>query len=166
MSSHDLEPDPDPPPRLTRDLHVLYGSAPRVPARIDDRIANLAVARLARRRGGHVIRWASVAAAVAIVFALSWAVHRAGAPSHIVAQHADSPSAAQLATNPIPTTTDARPLDTKAIDILDAFALARRLDAHQPAGKEWDANRDGVVDRRDVDALAMAAVQLKGEPTR
>jgi hypothetical protein len=46
------------------------------------------------------------------------------------------------------------------VDILDAFLLARRLDSSQSLDLQWDMNNDGVVDQRDVDALAMAAVQL------
>lgn len=45
--------------------------------------------------------------------------------------------------------------------ILDAFALARRLKAHEPPQPQWDCNSDGVVDERDVTALAMAAVRLE-----
>lgn len=44
--------------------------------------------------------------------------------------------------------------------ILDAFALARHIRDGAAPRAEWDCNRDGVVDRRDVDALALAAVQL------
>ena len=47
------------------------------------------------------------------------------------------------------------------VDILDAFALARHLEsAHKPKDK-WDMNGDGIVDRADVDRIAMAAVSLK-----
>jgi hypothetical protein len=46
------------------------------------------------------------------------------------------------------------------VDILDAFALARRIeraDVRQP-----DLNSDGRVDQRDVEALAARAVRLEG----
>jgi hypothetical protein len=50
------------------------------------------------------------------------------------------------------------------VDVLDAFALARAVEAG--AGRpEWDRNRDGAVDRADVDAVALAAVAL-GRGTR
>jgi hypothetical protein len=48
------------------------------------------------------------------------------------------------------------------VTILDAFALARHLKAGDAVQAEWDMNHDGVVDRRDVDALAMAAVRVEG----
>jgi len=47
------------------------------------------------------------------------------------------------------------------VDVLDAFALARALDAG--GGRPvWDVNRDGAVDEGDVDAVALAAVSLGG----
>jgi hypothetical protein len=48
------------------------------------------------------------------------------------------------------------------VTILDAFALARHLKAGDAMQAEWDTNHDGVVDRKDVDALAMAAVRVVG----
>ncbi len=47
------------------------------------------------------------------------------------------------------------------VDILDAFAVARRLDSGGRAPAAWDVNGDGAVDRADVDEIAMAAVSLK-----
>ena len=46
------------------------------------------------------------------------------------------------------------------VDILDAFALARRLASPGQIDLQWDMNGDGVVDERDVDVVARAAVRL------
>jgi hypothetical protein len=46
-------------------------------------------------------------------------------------------------------------------DILDAFYLARQIQAGSPVDRQWDINGDGRIDRRDVDALAASAVDLK-----
>ncbi len=46
------------------------------------------------------------------------------------------------------------------VDILDAFALARHIEGKQPADRTWDFNGDGLIDRRDVDTVALAAVRL------
>ncbi|MEW6249270.1 MAG: hypothetical protein AB1716_01370 [Planctomycetota bacterium] len=46
------------------------------------------------------------------------------------------------------------------VTILDAFALARRLKAAEALAARDDHNGDGLVDRRDIDALALAAVRL------
>jgi hypothetical protein len=48
------------------------------------------------------------------------------------------------------------------VDVLDAFLLARRLDAGDPGNPAWDASGDGRVDRADVDRVAYWAVSLSG----
>jgi len=47
------------------------------------------------------------------------------------------------------------------VDILDAFALARRIQQGTAGG--FDLNRDGVVDKLDVDLIAARAVRLGKE---
>ena len=114
--------------------------APRVdvPAEVDEFMADaarMAARRLGRRRVGRVAAWiAPIAAAAA---AALWLMAR-------------------------PTV---RPEDVNAdgrVDILDAFALARRLQASAGAQARWDFNHDGVVDAADVDWLARAVVSLGG----
>ena len=50
------------------------------------------------------------------------------------------------------------------VNILDAFALARALDASNgdtnAGGGQWDQNGDGLTDDEDVQLIAMAAVTL------
>ena len=46
------------------------------------------------------------------------------------------------------------------VDILDAFALARELEKGAHPGPQWDINGDGIIDKRDVAALAVRAVSL------
>jgi hypothetical protein len=46
------------------------------------------------------------------------------------------------------------------VTILDAFRLARQVEAHGPVDKRWDLNGDGRVDQADVDLVACAAVRL------
>lgn len=54
-----------------------------------------------------------------------------------------------------------------AITILDAFTLARRLrDGVEAPPETWDANADGLVDHRDVEALAASAVRLTSAPSQ
>lgn len=47
------------------------------------------------------------------------------------------------------------------VDILDAFALARRIQQGTAGG--FDLNQDGVVDKLDVDLVAAQAVRLRKE---
>jgi hypothetical protein len=46
------------------------------------------------------------------------------------------------------------------VDILDAFALARQIQAGGTIDRRYDINGDGVVDWRDVEAIAARAVRL------
>ncbi|MEM1422551.1 MAG: hypothetical protein AAGH64_00960 [Planctomycetota bacterium] len=50
--------------------------------------------------------------------------------------------------------------ETNAVTILDAYALALAIDNELEADATLDANRDGRIDRADVDALAARAVKL------
>jgi hypothetical protein len=47
------------------------------------------------------------------------------------------------------------------VDIVDAFALARQLKQGGTRNLQLDLNGDGVVDERDVAALAARAVKLE-----
>ena len=47
------------------------------------------------------------------------------------------------------------------VDMLDAFALARELEAGAASHPQLDLNGDGVVDERDVQILAARAVSLE-----
>ena len=46
------------------------------------------------------------------------------------------------------------------IDMLDAYLLARHIKDGDQLDPRWDMNGDGVVDQRDVDAIAAIAVSL------
>ena len=48
-----------------------------------------------------------------------------------------------------------------AVDILDAYKLAQQIGANAEIDPKWDTNGDGIVDQKDVDRVAMAAVSLK-----
>ena len=46
------------------------------------------------------------------------------------------------------------------IDILDAYRLARHVEAAGSLDMRWDQNHDGAVNAADVDLVASAAVRL------
>ncbi len=86
---------------------------------------------------------AAVAAGLALAAGVTWLA--VSPPSRL------QPAAAKI--DPIDLDWNGR------IDILDAFALARRLESSDvPAGA--DLTGDGVVDRADVEAIAVRAVAL------
>ncbi len=145
-------PDPDQLPDLARDLARLADARLEVPRSVDDTV--LAAARSAlsrRRRGGHpALRWATwtaAAAGLALVVWLGGVLTR-------------TPVSREMAS--VPAIAVRGDLDRSGrVDILDAFALARQLDSGMPpAGHVGDFNGDGLIDRADVDAIAMVAVRL------
>ena len=135
--------DAEPPvsPDLTRDLTSLFDAAElRVPPAIDQRILNHARARIIGRRRPLLLRWAAAAAAVVAV--VVWVGTVSTPPNAHVAS--------------------ALPADIDGngqVNILDALVLARQVDSHRSDAR--DVNRDGAADRRDVDAVAMLAVNLQ-----
>lgn len=131
-------------PALQRDLRTLYDANLLVPPAVSERILNGARAHFARPRPARrLLRWAAaaaVAAALALVLRLNMPA-RPG-PPQVVSISGDVDGNGR-------------------VDILDALVLARRIDSMQTAeAAAADLNHDGVVDRRDVDAIAMLAVRL------
>lgn len=47
------------------------------------------------------------------------------------------------------------------VNILDAFSLARHIEAQQPLSPTWDLNADSRVDQADVDLVAYTAVRVR-----
>lgn len=142
--------------RLAGGLRALYGGGVPVPARVDASILARARVRLAglRRRPVLMRAIAGAAAAAACLLAVVglWRLERSDLP--------------QTAASTLPAGLLAERVRRGDVTILDALALARRIEAGPAAGHEWDLNGDGVVDRRDVDRVAQAAVALPPEGVR
>lgn len=143
---HDFSDSSDAPPRLRAELEGLYVPTPRASTEVDRRIEMAArlhfgqVHRLTRFR--RLTPFA--AAAAAIMLAVLW-MHPSFAP----------PAA------PLQLAAGREDVDGNGrIDILDAFTLARHLRAAAALQPQWDITGDGLVDRADVDAIALAAVSL------
>jgi hypothetical protein len=146
----DNEPDLNVSERFADDLGNLFAPDRPVPSDIDRAVAEAARRHLARpQRTLWWLKWAVPAtAAAAIMLACLWWTYPGATPP--VAQ---GPYLSQVATG-----TD---IDGNGkVDILDAFTLARHIEAKQPMEKMWDFNGDGLIDRRDVDTVALAAVRL------
>jgi hypothetical protein len=138
-------------PKLSEDLNSLFNPQFSVPPEVDRAIIDKANQRLVqrywpRRVFRHISLWRVAAAAAVIIFAFSL----------------------NLTQKPGPTTTSSFIVEARAVDIdengrvdiLDAFKLARYVEASGRTVKEWDINGDGLVDRNDVDLVALAAVRL------
>ncbi len=138
MDDRSIQPDDRMPDGLKADLEVLYRRTVPVPPGVDEAI--LVLAR--RRRVAWPWAMAGSAAAIAAAVGLAVWLHSPGASE-------------RFARTPL-----ALAEYTRTGDIRDAFFLARQLKAGVRPGLRWDTNGDGVVDQRDVDALAMDAVRL------
>jgi hypothetical protein len=147
MNGHEQNEADEPrlPARLSEDLKALYAQPRVIPQRVDDAILTLArkhLAGLARsRRIVHFPRWLAAAAAVALAAVL-------------VSLWFSSRRLPEVAREDI--NHDGR------VDVLDAFALARRLQQGAATESMLDINGDGVVDQRDIDAITTRAVKLDG----
>ena len=138
-------------PKLSEDLNALFKRQFSVPPELDRAIIDKAhqhfIPKHWRHRVfRHVSIWRVAAAAAVIIFAFSLNLTEKPGPSTsrtvlIKAQAID--------------------IDRNGrVDILDAFKLARHIESANRTDKKWDINEDGVVNGKDVDLVASAAVSL------
>jgi hypothetical protein len=141
----------DAPQRLSDALRAIE-RAPAVPAAVDEAVAGAARSHFARvRRRRLILRLTPAAAAAAAAIALAVMWPRSGPEPAQVEQ----PETRLLAA--VPADVDA----SGRVDILDAFKLARHVAAGDTLSPAWDFTQDGLVDRRDADALARQAVRME-----
>ena len=152
---HDQGHSPTPPGpqdahRLAGDIARLAETTIEIPPAVDD--ALLAAARrtlTARRAKRRALRFAGWTAAAASLGLALWVGGSLLGPRDAV-RNAALVQAPALRGD----------LDRSGrVDILDAFALARRLQAGE-GSVESDVNGDGLIDSADVEAIALIAVRL------
>lgn len=147
MNGHEQNEADEPqlPAKLPEELKTLFAPPRLIPPRVDDAVLAQAREHLAgvarSRRIVQFPRWLAAAAAVALaaVLASLWFSSRR------------SPELAREDIN-----RDGR------VDVLDAFALARRLQQGAATVRMFDINGDGVVDQKDIEAVTTLAVKLDG----
>ncbi len=150
MSRPNEQPDqllePKAPQGLIDDLAALGGDPGAVPPEVDHAVIGRAREHFVRRRRVRMaLRLAKVgAAAAAVIVAAFWIAqsYDQARPQQQVAVREDIDGNGQ-------------------VNILDAFVLARRLETAAPTQPGWDVNDDGLIDKRDVDTVAYAAVSLQ-----
>jgi hypothetical protein len=161
MQNLPSQPDDDLPDGLARELRATYGRTPAVPASVDVAVLREARAGFARRRrfrlAARVAAAGGAAAAAAAVLALGLpGLLKPGGPPD-VANTQPATNATHLLMVASPPAAEDVDRDGK-VDILDAFVVARLIEARETADRAYDVNGDGAVDRADVDRIALAAV--------
>jgi len=144
---------------LAEDLKALYGSDLSVPGEVDRAVIDRARLRLTRRaRRLSWPRWARrwrVAGAAAAVIIFAVLLQTTLSP----VSDTENKSAAPLSKAVVATVLGDIDLNGR-VDILDAFKLARHVESAGAVEAKWDFNGDGLVNRKDVDVVASAAVRL------
>ena len=140
------------PRRVVDALRSAYGARVEVPPRVDEAVLAAARRQLARgRRVALARKWAMGGAlATAVVLVVAFALIGPGLLPH--RERVRLPAAPMVAREDVDR--------NGRVDILDAFALARRVESAGEFDVGWDMNDDGLVDSEDVDRVAMAAVKL------
>ena len=142
-------------PEFKRDLSTLFKSPDSIPPEVDRAILDIASAKLIRRqKRQRIIRRIGTIAAAAAVIIIAFSLDLAKTPQ------TDTPATLAVV--------HSYDIDQSGrVDILDAFKLARHIEsANIPESnlslrrQGWDLNGDGLVNRGDVDFVAMAAVSL------
>jgi len=139
---------------FAEDIRTLFEPQVSVPSEVDRAILDRSGRHFAggqftkagRRRFRWVALWKVAAAAAVVIFAFSLDLHHKSEQSvHYSA--ISGPNAADFDRN-------------GTVDILDAFKLARRIELTGASEANLDINGDGLVNRDDVDMVALAAVSL------
>ena len=147
----DLNPnldDPILPEQLARALREQFGQVMPVPRDVDDSILADARAGYSRRmRFRRTTLWMG-------------AIGTAAAAAVVLAVWVNRPDTTPTTPRPVVAQAPGDIDGSGRVDILDAYILATRVERERNPRSEWDLNRDGKVDRTDVEQIATAAVRL------
>ena len=141
--------------KLAEDLDALFKPQLSVPPEVDRAILDRAgrhfagrkFTSVARRRFRWVGLWKGAAAVAVVIFAFSLNLTNKPEPT---VHYANLAKAGVV------------DFDRNGrVDILDAFKLARQIELASNTGTDLDINGDGLVNRDDVDVVALAAVSLE-----
>jgi hypothetical protein len=153
--------DDELPEALLAELRsVAMRNMPTVPATLDAAILSEAKAGFARRRRFRLAARAAVgvAAAAAVIAIALPLVHQSQRES--TASHA--PVVTQMLSVMPGASEDVD--HSGKVDILDAFVVAKLVDAGKQIDVAYDVNGDGKVDQSDVDRIAQTAVAVAPHP--
>lgn len=144
------------PQRLADDLRRLYPPGPAVLPGVEGAILARVRARFGRRRRiNRTLAFIGAVSAAAAVVMFAVLLNRNPQIMQIAQMKKDGrvPSSATATREDID--------GNGRVDILDAFALARRIESGQAAGAATDLDGDGQTGQADVKLIASAAVRLE-----
>ena len=168
-------------PKFSEDLNTLFKPHLSVPPEVDRAVLDQVHRHLSRRyRPRRAFRWAASTAAAAAVIIFAFILNIAREPTAEMAREAAQDTAKKYtsytARKPAPALVSSVIAEAQIdidqngrVDILDAFKLARHVESESTDRTEtnlslrkqgWDINGDGLVNRKDVDLVASAAVRL------
>ena len=139
--------------KLSADLNALFKPKVGVPPEVDRAVMDRAHKHFTPLQSGKGKRlrihwaWRIAAAAAVIILAFSLDLTKQPDPK----------------TDSFSSLSEAQAIDIDQngrVDILDAFKLAQHIESADRTETEWDFNGDGLIDRSDVDMVALAAVRL------
>ncbi|HKX61259.1 MAG TPA: dockerin type I domain-containing protein [Verrucomicrobiae bacterium] len=135
--------EPIVPARLVEALGALHESKVSVPTHVDEAVLAQARSHLQKVAAPSIVpfpRWLAAAAAVLAGLGLTFLLSKTG------------PEVPAFAREDVDR--------NGRVDMLDAFALARKLQAGSVSDRVFDLNGDGVIDQRDIDSIAAHAVKV------
>ena len=147
--------------KLTADIKKLYETKHTIPPGIDRAIIDRAHEHFAgkefaktRTRRFHLVYLWKVAAAAAVII-LAFSLDLTQGPKVEQSGYVQANKAIVVAD------VQNNDIDRNGrVDILDAFTLAKQIKSEKYNKTECDINGDGLVDNKDIDAIALAAVRL------
>ncbi|TKJ36217.1 MAG: hypothetical protein CEE38_12395 [Planctomycetes bacterium B3_Pla] len=152
MEHFDHDPDLRVSSKLSADLDALFKPQLAVPPEVDRAVLDRADRHFAglepaKRPGFRLVGlWRVAAAAAVVILAFSLNLKEKPAPTTHRFELAKTPAV---------------DIDQNGrVDILDAFKLARQIELAGSTEAILDINGDGLVNRDDVDMVALAAVSL------
>ncbi len=128
--------------KLSDALRDAYTHRAEIPASLDQAIYTAAQERFDRRHRLRLMaRWGTgLAAGLAAVIVIVVSLNRPPASKSIAKGDVNGDG---------------------QFNMVDALALAKHIAAKDKLERAWDVNGDGVIDQKDVDLIASAAVSLK-----
>ena len=122
----------------------------QIPELVEARILRQARRAASRPSRARRPRWAAVAAAAILLSALTWILRSPLRSPAVPAERAAHKHSTDLNGDGV-------------TDILDAYELATRIQAGGTVDATWDIDKNGQIDRRDADFLAMSIVRSDSE---